>query len=405
MPSLDTYKRMKGNASTIGHVHKEQSDMIMEATWDRDIDSRVVYFYDQDRDDEYDLSDDLHPYNSKTKIPVEVKLFEMEYNSLAKDETGQHIIFKPSFDYKKAIPYYDKEYRDVVDSMFPVGLYMDAPDSKGIYHRYLVVGQYRHYANQFPSYIVLPCDFKLRWIANQQKYSCWGVLRSQSSYNSGLWTDYKVTSTENQKLFWCPYSPTTVELFYDTRCAISGPRFEPIVWSISKVEDMNVKGIIRLTFKQDRWNSHTDVIEYNDNGDYVGAWCDYYKDGVPIKDEEYTDIPSPTIHSVITYAGLKPEVKVGGSYKKFTVTFYDDELNENVIPALPGHWEFKICELNLDASDLILYEDITPVGEYMYKQIKVKFIGNDEWINKNLHIWYISDTGVKSRINVNIVGI
>ena len=56
-------------------------------------------------------------------------------------------------------------------------------------------------------------------------------------------------------------------------------------------------------------------------------------------------------------------------------------------------------------SDLIVYEDITPVGEDMYKQIKVKFIGNDEWISKNLHIWYISDTGIKSRINVNIVGI
>lgn len=216
---------------------------------------------------------------------------------------------------------------------------------------------------------------------------------------------YRITSIENQKLFWCPYSPTTVELFYDTRCAISGPRQEPLVWSISKVEDMNVKGIIRLTFKQDRWNSHTDIIEYNDNGDYIGAWCDYYKDGVPIKDEEYTDIPSPTTHSIITYAGLKPEIKVGGSYKKFTVTFYDDELNENVVPVPSGSWEFKICELNLDASDLVVYEDITPAGEDMYKQIKVKFIGNDEWISKNLHIWYISDTGIKSHINVNIVGI
>ena len=30
---------------------------------------------------------------------------------------------------------------------------------------------------------------------------------------------------------------------------------------------MNVKGIIRTTYKQDRWNSHTDLIEYDEDGD------------------------------------------------------------------------------------------------------------------------------------------
>lgn len=189
MPSFETYKRIKGKANQIGEAHKQQSDMIMEATWDRDIDAKIGYFYDMERDEEFDISDDLHPDKTKKKIPIEVKMFEMEYNSLSKDETGYHIIFKPSFDYKKAVPYYDTEFRNVVDSMWPIGMYMDYPDSKGIYHRYLVVGQYRHYSNQFPSYIVLPCDFKLRWIAGQKKYSCWGALRSQSSYNSGLWTD------------------------------------------------------------------------------------------------------------------------------------------------------------------------------------------------------------------------
>lgn len=403
MPSFETYKRIKGNTSSIGQAHKEQSDIVYEATWDRDIDSRVAYIYDQDRDDEYDLTDDLHPYNSKTKIPVEIKFFEMEYNSLSKDETGYHIAFKPSFDYKSVVPYYDKEYGNVVDSIFPIGQYLDIPDSKGIFHRYIVVGQYRYYSNQFPSFIVLPCDFKLRWVAHQKKYSCWCALRSQSSYNSGVWTDYKITTIENQKLVWLPYNPTTVEIFYDTRCAISGPRQEPIVWSVSKVEDMNTKGIIRLTFKQDKWKEHVDLIEYNEEGEYVGAWCDYYTDGVPIAEEDHTIIPSPTIHSIITFSGIKPEIKIHGSYKKFTVKFYDDEENENVILTPLGTWEFKIGD-DYDASDLIVYEDITPEGENMYKQIKVKFIGEDEWIGKNLHVWYVSDESIKSHIDVNIVG-
>ena len=219
---------------------------------------------------------------------------------------------------------------------------------------------------------------------------------------------YRFTQPENQKLFWCPYSPTTVELFYDTRCAISGPRLEPIVWSISKVEDMNVKGIIRLTFKQDKWDSNTDLIEYNDNGDYVCAWCNYYKDGVPIKGEEYTDIPSPIIHSIITYSGVKPEVKVNGSFKKFTVTFYDDEENENEIPLINGKWEFKID--NDDASSLVEVEDKTIDPTLSDNQIKVKFIGSDEWINKNLDVWYVTDTingskVIKSHVTVNVIGL
>ena len=176
-------------------------------------------------------------------------------------------------------------------------------------------------------------------------------------------------------------------------------------WSISKVEDMNVKGIIRLTWKQDRFNSHTDLIEYNKDGEYVGAWCDYYKDGVPISEEDQSSIPSPSIHSLITFSGVKPEVKVNGSYKKFIVRFYDDENNENNIPVLSGNWEFRIRETDLDASDLIDYEEITPIGENMYRQIKLKFIGGDEWISKNLQIWYVSDTGIKSHLDVNIVGI
>ena len=220
-----------------------------------------------------------------------------------------------------------------------------------------------------------------------------------------MWLDYKFQSPENQKLFWMPYNEITINIFYDQRVAISSPREEPLIWAVSKVEDMNVKGIIRLTFKQDRWNSHTDLIEYNEEGEYIAAWCNYFKDGVPISEEDHTIIPPTSIHSLVSYSGMKPEVKVHGSYKKFSVRFYDDEENENNIPVLSGHWEFKIRETDLDASDLIMFEDVTPDGEDTYKQIKLKFIGDDEWISKNLQIWYVSDSGIKSHVDVNIIGI
>ena len=166
---------------------------------------------------------------------------------------------------------------------------------------------------------------------------------------------------------------------------------------------MNVKGIIRLTWKQDRFNSHTDLIEYDEDGNYVCAWCDYFRDGVPISDEEHTNIPTTSTHSVITYSGIKPEIKVNGSFKKFTVTFYDDEDNTQEAPFQTGTWEFK--DDDLDVSDLFEIEDSVMDPSLKENQIKIRFIGDDEWIDKNIEVWYISDSGIKSHVTVNIVGL
>ena len=189
MPSLDLYKRMLGGPQTVGEAHKLESDKVMEATWNNDIDTRIAYFYNQENDSEFYTRTNLHPEKSEGKIPVKIKFFEMEYNSLSKDEIPYHILFKPSFEYEKVIPYYDEEFAEPLGSLFPVGLYVDIPDSKKRYNRWLVVGQYRHYSNQFPSYLVLPCDHLLQWVFQGKKYESWCVLRSQNSYNNGVWVD------------------------------------------------------------------------------------------------------------------------------------------------------------------------------------------------------------------------
>lgn len=223
---------------------------------------------------------------------------------------------------------------------------------------------------------------------------------------------YKFTSPENQKLFWCPYTEITAKIFYDTRCAISEPRPEPLCWSVSKVEDMNVRGIIRLTFKQDRYNSHTDITETDEYGNIV-TWCDLNKDRVPIEDEQHILIPPALIHSVITYSGIKPDIKVNGTGKKFTVKFYNDEENKEEIPVLDGRWEFKIVTINEDgetelinANDYVSYEDITPEKDINeYRKINAQFIGTDEWLNNDLRVYYISDNNIRTYTTVNIIGL
>jgi len=185
MPSFELYKKLLGGI-TDGQARKRDSDMVMEATFWEDISSRTAYFYSQEYDDEFDVEDDLHPEKSKTKIPIDIKFYEIEYNSLSNDEVGMHVMFKPSFDYKDVVPYYDEVFRKPLSAAFPDGLYADIPDEKGEYHRWLFVDEYRRYANQFPSFIVLPVNFKARWIYDNKKMESWGVLRSQNSYNKFL---------------------------------------------------------------------------------------------------------------------------------------------------------------------------------------------------------------------------
>lgn len=181
MPSLDMYKKMLNGAKTSGQAHKIQSDKIMESTWYNDIASKTIYLYDQDHDDEFELAEDLHPEKSRSKIPVEVKHYEIEYNSLAKDEVSHHIMFKPS--YMPNVSYYDEKFAKPLGAMYPIGLFADIPNEQGIYNRWMVVGEYRAHSNQFPSYLVLPCNHRLQWIYKGHKYESWVVLRSQNSYN------------------------------------------------------------------------------------------------------------------------------------------------------------------------------------------------------------------------------
>ena len=412
MPSLDTYKRMKGNASAIGQVHKNQSDQVMEMTWYTDLATRTCYLYDYWHDDFKDQLRDLRPEIDKKKIPISLKYLANSSQTYDKDYVTYHIQMKPSQECN--VPYYDEYFGKRYNGIFPLGLFVDIPDNKGKYNRWLVVNTANYYDAQFSTYEILPCDMVFNWIWKGQKIKMAGVLRSQNSYNSGIWEDYKFSSVEDQQKFVVSLNSLSEKLFYNQRMIIdtkvdvlSGS--EPRAWKISKVNRISPSSLARITLAQDYFDQHRDYIEYEDETNpstIIGMWADYWKENIIPNDLD--TIPSPIIHSIITYSGVKPEVKVNGSFKKFTVTFYDDEENENEIPLINGKWEFKLG--NDDASSLVEVEDKTIDPTLSDNQIKVKFIGSDEWINKNLDVWYVTDTingskVIKSHVTVNVIGL
>lgn len=125
---------------------------------------------------------------------------------------------------------------------------------------------------------------------------------------------YLVTSVENQIQFWVPTNDVVNTIDYDTRFLITRNPLHPVAWKVTKREDAVPLGITKITLKQDAFNGHTDNVDE--------LIADYYKTEVPPTIETDEDKPTlpdlPDDKLVIKFAGAKPQIKCGGSAKKFS---------------------------------------------------------------------------------------
>ena len=388
MPFLNMYQNLyKG---TIGQAHKHESDNIMDVTWWNDINSHVAYLYDFYHDDHKTQLNDLHPERDPKKVPIDIKFLQNSMQSYASDAVTFHLQLRPG--QQCNVDYYDEFFGERYDSVFPIGLYVDIPDEQGKYNRWLIVDKANYNVTQFPTFEILRCDYVLQYIIEQTKYQIASVLRSQNSYNSGIWTDEKTTSPEDQQKFAVPLNRDTEKIYYDQRMIIDSKILtEPRTWKISKINRISPTGILRATLAQDEFNDHRDYIEFNNDGNVIGMWASYYDTNTPLVD--YTeDEPQTELNVRITYAGSKPEIKIGGSYKTFTAKLYNGETE---IPIeSPGTWRFTIG--NELADDLV-----TTIDDGSGK-IKVKFDGDLSYIGKVLTVEYTAYNGISNSIEVDI---
>lgn len=384
MLNFQDYQRMNQSTPTAGRAHTAESRNIVEASWNNDPASTIAYFYDYEHDDERDKNYDLHPEQSKTKIPVEIKYIINTYTSLEKDSVDYRIMFKPS--YKCTIPYYDEKFGDVIHSTFPTGLYCDIMDADGIWKKWLVVSTANEDNRDFPNYSILPCGYRYQWVHNGKKCQMWGVERSQSSYNSGVFRDYRIEHQENQCKMILPYNEITRNLYYNDRLIVSVDLPQPITWRITKVEGLLHKGVIVFALYQDLFDDHHDYIERDADGKLIGMWANYYQDGnLPTIEEPDPEIlPQEIIgdYAEITYSGLKPQLKINGGYKTISIAYYNSgELLKN---QTPGEWLYLIDDT--DVSDLI---GILPTDSP--NSFKIKFLGDENYLHKVLTIKNVRD--------------
>lgn len=195
-------------------------------------------------------------------------------------------------------------------------------------------------------------------------------------------------------------------IYYNQRIIISAPIKEPIVWKCSKVEQTTPKGVNRLTFTQEEWDAHRDVFEYvdgeitnvfNPNKKVCAMWAGYYDSNItPVDVIEEKSKQIPKIYSVISYSGLKPEIKSGGNYKTMTVRFYYEDGTE--IAFRNGDWSFSI-----DGVDAISLLNTKLTSEP--NQISIKFKKNDMYIGKVLKITFTSADNIQSDVELDVLGL
>ena len=398
MLNFQDYKRMAGyGATTTGSTHTAEAKSVIEASWYDDPASTIAYFYDWEHDDEREKNTDLHPEVSKTKIPIEIKYIVNTYSSLDKDTVDYRIMFKPS--YKCTVPYYKEKFSDVINSTFPTGLYCDIQDEKGIWKKWLVISTANEDNRDFPNYSILPCGYKYQWVHNGKKYEMWGVERSQSSYNSGVYRDFKIEHQENQCKMILPYNEITKHLYYNHRLIVSVDLPQPITWRITKVEGLLHKGVIVYALYQDLFDPHHDFIERDEEGRLIGMWANYYTDGnlptIETSDPEVLPLATIGDYAELTYSGTKPQLKVKGGYKAITIAYYNSgQLLKN---QTPGDWSFIIDDT--DVSDLITKLDTDDPNK-----IKIKFLGDEHYLHKVLTVKNTRE-GITAEIKFEIIGL
>lgn len=401
MPSLEVYKRLLSpQGQTSGQAKKFHSDIAMEATWDNDIQSKTAYIYDYYHDDQPDRVNHMTYDENSTKTKIDIKFIVSSYGSLSKDDVDFHIIFKPcqpvEFTDGDELYYYQRDYADHYHSRFPIGMFIDIPNDRGVYEKWLIVNSER--GNQFVKYFVLPCNYKLFWIeidGNKRiKRTMWCVKRTQNSYNSGLWTDNVFTSTENQSKIWLPLNPLTEYFYYlnngkSQRLIVGALTKHPTVWKISKIENAEPIGIQKVTLSQDFFNKSTDYVNFQTGEMYA----DYYSSTVEPEDDNINDYCVLSSSSNV--------IKCEGSYKLITAKFYDSD-GKDITSGYLDSITLASWTCSIDGEDFTSNELISWKKQENPNEIRIKIGNAKKYLTKVLVVRCSAGENISGEIQLEI---
>jgi hypothetical protein len=139
---------------------------------------------------------------------------------------------------------------------------------------------------------------------------------------------YYVQSVENQLKAVLPTNVDTNTITYNEHFVISDNPLRRIAWEVSKVENTTTFGLTKLTFTQELEFDVVDNVSWinfqsnNFSDKNTGVEYDYYKERTNDNNIHSPSDAWDVETSVISYTGVAPSMKAGGSYKTFTANLY-----------------------------------------------------------------------------------
>ena len=351
---FDHYKsRMAHTGANMSEMLRMQSNMVIEQTWNNDPNARRVYVVKVTRG--------LPVVTDKHEL-IDVKFNVDTYQRVGGDEPAYHLQFRHGA---------EKRNPDI-----GVGSYVYMEDEDGEWKWWMILGLDER--PQFRQYHIVECNYKLGWVVDNTIYYHLVVLRGGVS---GDVDENSYTSTVDGTLsVWLPTTNDAVTIGYNQRFLISDERRTvPLAWETSKIEDTQPFGITKLKLKQSTFNPSAD------NADMMLA--DYYADGIePIEPDIEQELSGT---ATISYSGVKPTIKVGGSQKTFTPVFS----NEDVVVA---QWLVSDENGNIgDNTDYTIERD----GELL----KIKVGLNYNLIGTILIVQLVGSDGSTAELSVEVI--
>ena len=390
---FDQYRsRMMSQGGQMGKSLKRQSDVIMDATFTRDIAYRKCYIQDKDvhfpeqtiegyrkAKSVYAGKSEYDPKRMKGFKPIDAKYLVKSYYSISGDTIDYYLQFRPNAHGK--------------NPNIRVGAYVFIPDDLGVYNLWLIVA--RDDRPQFPQFYVLRCDFVAKWYISESDrinyegvhvdtgtYFAWAVARIQSSYNSGIWTDYLTTSVENQKKIWLPTNSDTQTVIYNEHITISNNPLRRTSWEVTKVIDTEPIGLTKITLAQQlEYSSRDDLCWVNTTSNQLsdtehGVDYDFFQQRTNDKVQHAPTDEQVVHNSIISFSGVKPNLKCGGSYKTFTANFY----NNGKLTEYTPYWSVsyvkdgvEVCAVRFDYSK----DDLVVNGNFNVSSDRKVVFGED----------------------------
>ena len=279
--------RMAHRGRDMSEMLRMQSNMVIEQTWNNDLNARRVYVVK--------TTHGIPVVTDKHKL-IDVKFNVDTYQKVGSDEPAYHLQFRHGA---------EKRNPDI-----GVGSYVYMEDEDGEWKWWLITAIDER--PQFRQYIILECNWTLKWVVDNQIHSCLAVQRYQNSYSSGLNSGSRITGVDDITAMWVPTNASTQTIGYNQRFLISDVgRVPALCYEVSKISDTSPVGLVKFSLTQTTFNEQTDNVDL--------MIADYWKNSVePVEIDIVQEIAGT---ATISYSGTKPTIKVGGSVKVFTPVF------------------------------------------------------------------------------------